>query len=55
MAPPEPTPFTAKGSPLSGFIELDRVRLQYQEGDELALEQTSLSVDEGEFVAVVGP
>jgi NitT/TauT family transport system ATP-binding protein len=40
---------------LSGFIELDRVRLRYQEGDELALEQTSLQVQEGEFVAVVGP
>jgi NitT/TauT family transport system ATP-binding protein len=37
------------------FIELDRVRLRYREGTPLALEQTTLSIQEGEFVAVVGP
>lgn len=39
----------------AGFVELDRVRLQYREGDEFALDQTSMTIKEGEFVAVVGP
>ncbi len=39
------------------FVELDRVSLRYGDDDEgtLALENTSLSVYKGEFVAVVGP
>lgn len=39
----------------AGFVELDRVRLQYREGDEFALDQTTMTIQEGEFVAVVGP
>ncbi|GAA0583369.1 ABC transporter ATP-binding protein [Caenispirillum bisanense] len=39
----------------AGFVELDRVRLRYRDGDDLALEQTTMSIREGEFVAVVGP
>ncbi len=42
---------------MSKFVELDRVELRYG-GDEdgtLALHDLSLTVDEGEFVAVVGP
>jgi ABC-type Fe3+/spermidine/putrescine transport system ATPase subunit len=39
---------------LSSFVELDRVSLTYG-GGTMALDGTSLSVREGEFVAVVGP
>jgi len=40
-----------------GFVELDRVSLRYgEDGDgTLALEEATLSVAAGEFVAVVGP
>lgn len=39
------------------FVEFDRVSLTYGEGEEAtpALEETSLGIAEGEFVAVVGP
>jgi len=37
------------------FVELDRVRLRYQEGEGLALEQTDMKIAKGEFIAVVGP
>jgi NitT/TauT family transport system ATP-binding protein len=39
----------------TAFVEIDRVRLRYQEGDGLALEQTSMQIAKGEFIAVVGP
>ena len=40
---------------MAGFVELDRVSLRYNEDDSaLALYQTSFSVDQGEFIAVVG-
>ena len=37
------------------FVELDRVKLRYQEGEGLALEQTDMKIANGEFIAVVGP
>ncbi len=39
------------------FVELDKVSLRYGKGDAgtLALADATLSVDKGEFVAVVGP
>ncbi len=37
------------------FVELDRVRLRYQEGEGLALEQIDMKIAKGEFIAVVGP
>ncbi len=37
------------------FVELDRVRFRYQEGEDLALEQTDMKIAKGEFIAVVGP
>lgn len=37
------------------FVELDRVKLRYQEGEGLALEQTDMKIAKGEFIAVVGP
>lgn len=37
------------------FVELDRVRLRYQEGEGLALEETDMKIAKGEFIAVVGP
>jgi NitT/TauT family transport system ATP-binding protein len=41
---------------LSSFVELDRVSLRYGgDGGTLALDQTSLSLEKGEFAAVVGP
>ncbi len=42
---------------MKNFVDLDRVWLQYgEDGDgTLALQDTSLRVDSGEFVAVVGP
>jgi NitT/TauT family transport system ATP-binding protein len=45
MTPPRP------------FVEFDRVALTYGEGDAAtpALDETSLRIAEGEFVAVVGP
>jgi NitT/TauT family transport system ATP-binding protein len=36
------------------FVKLDHVSLQYASGT-LALAETSLTLDEGEFIAVVGP
>jgi NitT/TauT family transport system ATP-binding protein len=42
---------------MKGFVDLDRVSLRYgEDGDgTLALQDTSMRVDSGEFVAVVGP
>jgi len=41
---------------LTPFVELDRVSLRYGgDGGTLALDQTSLSLEQGEFAAVVGP
>ena len=42
---------------MRGFVDLDRVSLRYgEDGDgTLALQDTSMRVDSGEFVAVVGP
>jgi NitT/TauT family transport system ATP-binding protein len=42
---------------MKSFVELDRVSLRYgEDGDgTLALQDASMSVDTGEFVAVVGP
>src|SRR5215211_2644888 len=42
---------------MTRFVELDRVSLRYgEDGDgTLALDNTTLAVDGGEFVAVVGP
>jgi NitT/TauT family transport system ATP-binding protein len=42
---------------VSSLVDLDRVSLTYGEGDEAttALEETSLRIAEGEFIAVVGP
>jgi NitT/TauT family transport system ATP-binding protein len=42
---------------VNSFVELERVSLRYGEGGEgtLALQDVSLQVDLGEFVAVVGP
>ncbi len=41
---------------MSSFVELDRVSLRYGgDGGTLALDQTSLSLEKGEFAAVVGP
>src|SRR5260370_42521743 len=42
---------------MKGFVDLDRVSLRYGEDGEgtLALQDTSMRVDSGEFVAVVGP
>jgi NitT/TauT family transport system ATP-binding protein len=41
---------------LTPFVELDRVSLRYGgAGGTLALDQTSLSLEKGEFAAVVGP
>src|SRR5215211_7175622 len=42
---------------MTRFVELDRVSLRYgEDGDgTLALDNTTLAVDSGEFVAVVGP
>ena len=37
------------------FVELAQVRLRYQEGEGLALEQTDMKIAKGEFIAVVGP
>ena len=41
---------------MTPFVELDRVSLRYGgDGGTLALDQTSLSLEQGEFAAVVGP
>jgi NitT/TauT family transport system ATP-binding protein len=41
---------------LTSFVELDRVSLRYGAVDgTLALDQTSLALEKGEFAAVVGP
>ena len=42
---------------MKNFVDLDRVSLRYgEDGDgTLALQDASLRVDGGEFVAVVGP
>lgn len=41
---------------MTPFVELDRVSLRYGgDGGTLALDQTSLSLEKGEFAAVVGP
>jgi len=40
---------------MAEFIELDQVSLRYPGGNVLALETTTLKVDEGGFVAIVGP
>lgn len=37
------------------FVELDRVKLRYQEDESLALEHTDMKIANGEFIAVVGP
>jgi NitT/TauT family transport system ATP-binding protein len=43
--------------PMKNFVDLDRVSLRYgEDGDgTLALQDASMRVDSGEFVAVVGP
>ena len=40
---------------LSGNIELSRVTFRYTEGGPLVLENVSLSIAQGEYVAIVGP
>lgn len=41
---------------MSAFVELDRVSLRYGgTGGTLALQDTSLRIEKGEFIAVVGP
>ncbi|WP_255448390.1 ABC transporter ATP-binding protein [Telmatospirillum sp. J64-1] len=37
------------------FVDLDRVTLRYGMGDTLALDETSIKIARGEFIAVVGP
>lgn len=47
----------SKGMDTSAFVEIDNVSLSYgaNNGDSLALENLSLDISEGEFVAIVGP
>ncbi len=41
---------------MKNFVDLDRVRLRYgDDEDGIALQDMSMRVDSGEFVAVVGP
>lgn len=47
-----PSPEATAGQP---FIEFDRVALAYAPDSGNAIEDISLSIDEGEFVAFVGP
>lgn len=41
--------------PLNGRVEVDRVAFRYREGGPPVLDQVSIRVEPGEFVAVVGP
>jgi NHLM bacteriocin system ABC transporter ATP-binding protein len=41
--------------PLSGSIELSRVSFRYEEGGPLILDNISLQISPGEYVAIVGP
>ncbi|MFI9572837.1 NHLP bacteriocin export ABC transporter permease/ATPase subunit [Microbispora rosea] len=53
----EPEEHTGKADPgeLSGRIELSRVSFRYGEDGPLVLDGVDLSVEPGEFVAIVGP
>lgn len=37
------------------FVELDRVKHRYHPDDDLALDETTMTLRKGEFIAVVGP
>lgn len=52
---PEVVPQAGDPGDLRGRIEMDQVCFRYERTGELILNHLTLSVDEGEFVAIVGP
>jgi NHLM bacteriocin system ABC transporter ATP-binding protein len=52
---PETTPDQKAPGELSGLIELNNVSFRYQEDGPLILDNLSLKIEAGKFVAIVGP
>jgi ATP-binding cassette subfamily C protein len=53
-AEPELRPDQTEAGPLSGHIELSHVSFRYAEGSRLVLDDVSLRIEPGQFVAFVG-
>ena len=54
-APPEKAPGALPPGPLSGHIEVNRASFRYREDGPAVLDRVSLTIQPGQFVAIVGP